>query len=63
MAIEVRIILVHVEESILMDGEKNYIDPQRWQPLIMNFCEFFGLSEKLQPSRLASVYGPSIKVQ
>ncbi|ATF14017.1 flavin reductase family protein [Brevibacillus sp. HB1.1] len=58
-AIEVKIIRVHVDEQILMTGEKNYIDPEKWSPLIMNFCEFFGLSSKLHPSRLAPVFGPA----
>ncbi|MCM3141256.1 flavin reductase family protein [Brevibacillus sp. MER 51] len=58
-AIEVKIIRVHIDEQILMTGEKNYIDPEKWSPLIMNFCEFFGLSTKLHPSRLAPVFGPS----
>ena len=59
-AIEVRIERVHADERLLMDGEKNYIDPDKWQPLIMNFCEFYGLSgEKLHPSRLAPVFSPS----
>jgi len=58
-AIEVRIVRSHIEETILTNGEKNYIDPEKWNPLIMNFCEFFGLSGKLQPSRLAQVFAPS----
>jgi flavin reductase (DIM6/NTAB) family NADH-FMN oxidoreductase RutF len=57
-AIEVSIVRVHVDEQILMAGEKNYIDPEQWSPLIMNFCEFFGLSGKLHPSRLAPLFGP-----
>ncbi|UFJ40333.1 flavin reductase family protein [Brevibacillus humidisoli] len=57
-AIEVKIVRVHVEEQLLMAGEKNYIDPEKWSPLIMNFCEFFGLSHKLHPSRLAPVFAP-----
>jgi len=57
-AIEVRIVRVHVEENILAPGEKNYIDPEKWNPLIMNFAEFFGLSGKIHPSKLAQVYGP-----
>ena len=60
-AIEVRIVRVHVEENILVPGEQNYIAPEKWKPLIMNFCEFFGLSEKLHLSKLAQVYGPSWK--
>lgn len=57
-AIEIRVLRVHVEEEILVGGERNYIDPEKWQPLIMNFCEFFGLSGKVHPSRLAGIYGP-----
>ncbi|MET3287510.1 UNVERIFIED_CONTAM: flavin reductase (DIM6/NTAB) family NADH-FMN oxidoreductase RutF [Brevibacillus sp. OAP136] len=57
-AIETRIVKVHAEEGVLMDGHANYIDPFKWSPLIMNFCEYFGLSEQLMPSRLAPVFGP-----
>jgi flavin reductase (DIM6/NTAB) family NADH-FMN oxidoreductase RutF len=60
-AIEVRIARVHIEESILVSGKKNYIDPEKWSPLIMNFCEFFNLGSKVYPSRLAQVYGPPQK--
>jgi flavin reductase (DIM6/NTAB) family NADH-FMN oxidoreductase RutF len=60
VAIEARIVRVHAEEHLLVAGNENYIDPEKWSPLIMNFCEFFSLSEqKLRPSRLAQVYGPS----
>ncbi|WNC16599.1 flavin reductase family protein [Brevibacillus brevis] len=57
-AIEVTIVRVHLDEQLLMAGEKDYIDPEKWNPLIMNFCEFFGLSNKLHPSRLAPVFSP-----
>lgn len=60
-AIEVSIVRVHADERILMSGENNYIDPEKWNPLIMNFCEFFGLSGKLHPSRLAPVFGPPVR--
>ncbi|NDI33986.1 flavin reductase family protein [Chengkuizengella sediminis] len=56
-AIEVSIKRVHVDENILVDGEKDYIDPEKWNPLIMNFCEFFGLSGKLHPSKLVPAFG------
>lgn len=58
-AIEVRIVRSHIDEKILMPGEKDYIDPEKWNPLIMNFCEFFGLSGKLHPSRLATIFAPA----
>ena len=61
-AIEVTVTRVHVDENLLMAGEKNYIDPLKWNPLIMNFCEYFGLSGNLHPSRLAPVFGPASRV-
>jgi flavin reductase (DIM6/NTAB) family NADH-FMN oxidoreductase RutF len=58
VAVEARVIRVHIEESLLVPGHRNYIDPERWNPLIMSFTEFFGLSGKVHPSRLATVYSP-----
>lgn len=58
VAMEVRIEKVHIEEELLMDGDSNYIDPSKWNPMIMNFCEYFGLSEQLSASKLAPVFGP-----
>jgi flavin reductase (DIM6/NTAB) family NADH-FMN oxidoreductase RutF len=52
-AIEVRIVRVHVDPAILVDGAPNRIDPDKWRPLIMNFRQFYTLGEMLQPSRLA----------
>jgi flavin reductase (DIM6/NTAB) family NADH-FMN oxidoreductase RutF len=57
-AIEARVVRVHMEENLLVPGKQNYIDPEKWNPLIMSFCEFFGLSAKLHASTLAAVYGP-----
>ncbi|MCR8642018.1 flavin reductase family protein [Paenibacillus sp. N1-5-1-14] len=56
VVIEVRIEKVHIEEDLLMDTNSNYIDPSKWNPMIMNFCEYFGLSEQLSSSRLAPVF-------
>jgi len=55
-AIEVEIIKTHIDESILIAGKKNYIDPEKWKPLIMNFCDFFSLGVKIHPSRLAKPF-------
>jgi flavin reductase (DIM6/NTAB) family NADH-FMN oxidoreductase RutF len=52
-AIEVRILRVHADESILVDDDRDRIDPNKWSPLIMSFREFFGLGDQLQHSRLA----------
>jgi hypothetical protein len=47
---------VHLEESILMDGDHNRIDPDKWRPLIMSFQEFYGLSShKAHESGLAKI--------
>jgi flavin reductase (DIM6/NTAB) family NADH-FMN oxidoreductase RutF len=51
----VRIVRAHVEEQLLVPGT-GHIDPQRWDPLIMKFCEFFGGGVQVQPSRLARAW-------
>jgi flavin reductase (DIM6/NTAB) family NADH-FMN oxidoreductase RutF len=56
MAIEVRIIRVHIDEAILDSEKRHYIDADKWNPLIMSFCEFYGLSKNIHPSRLAKVF-------
>jgi flavin reductase (DIM6/NTAB) family NADH-FMN oxidoreductase RutF len=55
IAIEVRIVRVHVHASIRMAGHTDRIDPRRWRPLIMNFCEFFGLGDVVHHSTLAEI--------
>ena len=53
-AFEVHIVKLHVEESLLIEnGPRPYIDPQKWHPLIMSFCRFFGRGSEVYPSRLA----------
>ena len=55
VCIEVRIQRVHLEESLLMDGELNRIDPDKWRPLIMSFQKFYGLGPELHSSTLAEI--------
>jgi flavin reductase (DIM6/NTAB) family NADH-FMN oxidoreductase RutF len=56
VAFEVRIRCAHIEESILMDGEPNRVDPDKWRPLIMSFQNFYGLTpDQLHPSTLAEI--------
>jgi flavin reductase (DIM6/NTAB) family NADH-FMN oxidoreductase RutF len=55
VALEVRIVRVHVAEEVRMAGNENRIDPERWRPLIMSFQHFYGLGERLHPSRLAEI--------
>lgn len=52
-AIEVSVRRTHVDPGLLIPGTA-YVDPDRWDPLIMKFCEFFGGGHSLQPSRLAA---------
>jgi flavin reductase (DIM6/NTAB) family NADH-FMN oxidoreductase RutF len=56
MAMEAHIVRVHMDESILDPGKRHHVDADKWKPLIMSFCEFYGLGEMVHPSRLAKVY-------
>ena len=56
VAIEVRVTRVHAHPQIMMDGEPNRIDPDKWRPLIMSFAQFYGLTpQKLQRSELGQI--------
>ncbi|HUQ98734.1 MAG TPA: flavin reductase family protein [Gemmatimonadaceae bacterium] len=55
--IEVHIVKLHVDESLLAAGSnasRPHIDPNKWRPLIMSFCRFYGLGGEVHPSRLAN---------
>jgi hypothetical protein len=49
------VVRAHVEESILLEGEENRIDPDRWRPLMMSFCQFYGLGGRVWDSTLAEI--------
>jgi flavin reductase (DIM6/NTAB) family NADH-FMN oxidoreductase RutF len=56
LSIEVRITRVHVDAQLLVPGERNRIDPDRWRPLIMSFQQFYGLTpDRLHDSTLARI--------
>ena len=55
ISFELKILRVQLEESIVMDGHPNRIDPDKWRPLIMSFQHFYGLGRKVYPSTLASI--------
>lgn len=55
LAFEVRIVRAHIDDSILAHGRPNHIDPDKWRPLIMSFCQFYGLGEKVWRSTLAEI--------
>ncbi len=54
-AIEVRVVAVHAHSQIMTDDNPNRVDPDRWRPLIMSFREFYGLGEKVHPSKLGDI--------
>jgi flavin reductase (DIM6/NTAB) family NADH-FMN oxidoreductase RutF len=53
LAVELRVRRVHVDDSLLVPGEPQRIDPERWHPLLMSFRQFFGRGQRLHSSRLA----------
>jgi len=55
VAFEVRVQRVHLAPEILLNGDPNRVDPDRWRPLIMSFQKFYGLSEQVHDSRLSSI--------
>jgi flavin reductase (DIM6/NTAB) family NADH-FMN oxidoreductase RutF len=56
LAIEVRVTRVHAHPEIMMEGEVDRIDPDKWRPLIMSFQQFYGLAPgKLQRSELGQI--------
>ena len=46
---------IHVDEAILMEGNANRIDPDKWPPLIFNFQQFYGLGDKVHESRMSEI--------
>jgi len=56
LAIEVRILRVRIHESLRMEGHRNRVDADKWKPMIMMFCDLYGLKPgKLGHSRLADI--------
>jgi flavin reductase (DIM6/NTAB) family NADH-FMN oxidoreductase RutF len=55
ICLELRIQRVHADDTILMTDEPNRVDPDKWRPLLMSFQQFYGLGERLDSSRLATI--------
>jgi flavin reductase (DIM6/NTAB) family NADH-FMN oxidoreductase RutF len=53
---EVRIVRTYLDDLILSDVKRHYVDTDKWRPLIMSFCEFYGLGENVHGSRLAKAF-------
>ncbi|KAI1412619.1 hypothetical protein F5Y13DRAFT_190214 [Hypoxylon sp. FL1857] len=45
LAIEVRVLRIHILKDLRMEGHPNRVDPDKWRPLIMSFQEFYGLQD------------------
>jgi flavin reductase (DIM6/NTAB) family NADH-FMN oxidoreductase RutF len=53
---ELRMQRVHLARAILLNGDRNHVDPDKWHPLIMSFQKFYRLApEQVHPSTLARV--------
>ena len=52
-AVELRILQAHADERIMQAPDSDRVDPERWQPLLMSFRQFFGGARRLQTSRLS----------
>ena len=44
VAAEVEVLRVHVASEFILEG--NYIDPEKWSPLIYNFRHYYRLADK-----------------
>ncbi|MBC3920572.1 flavin reductase family protein [Undibacterium sp. CY18W] len=56
LTFELRIQRLYLDASILLDGNPDRVDPDKWQPLIMSFQKFYGLdNQQLHPSTLAGI--------
>ena len=55
LAFEMRIVRAHIDESILVPGTTNHVDPDKWRPLLMSFCQFYGLGARAGYSTLSEI--------
>ena len=54
-AFEMRVVRAHFDESILVSGQPDHIGSDKWRPLLMSFCQFYGLGAKAGVSTLAEI--------
>ena len=55
VSIELKIVNIQIQESILLDGDPTHVDPDKWRPLIMSFQQFYGLGKQVHPSTLSQI--------
>lgn len=60
--IELDILKVYADASIVWPGTTDRIDPDQWKPLIMSFQEFYTTGEKAAYSRLAEIPEQSYRI-
>ena len=60
-ALEARVLSTHVEQDMLLPGDRDHFDALAWDPLIMKFTEYFAGGGNVRPSSLARGWGmPSL---
>jgi flavin reductase (DIM6/NTAB) family NADH-FMN oxidoreductase RutF len=55
VALELRIVRVHVTDALRLAGHADRIDPDLWRPLMMSFQHFYGLGPRVHRSTLAQI--------
>jgi flavin reductase (DIM6/NTAB) family NADH-FMN oxidoreductase RutF len=55
MIMELQIVRVHLEESILMGDDINKVDPNKWKPLIMSFQKLYSIGDEVHYSTLSEI--------
>ena len=55
-AVEASILRSHIDDSLIDMQNRFHIDSRAWKPLIMSFCDYYGLGDNLHDSRLAKVF-------
>lgn len=55
VAIELRVLRVHVLDTLRLSGHPNRVDPDKWRPLIMSFQKLYGLQERQVGSSKLSI--------
>jgi flavin reductase (DIM6/NTAB) family NADH-FMN oxidoreductase RutF len=55
LTMEFRILRVYLDQTILMKGTLNRVNPDKWKPLIMSFQKFYGLGGQVLTSKLSSI--------
>ena len=55
LAFEVRVVRAHVDESLLVPGLPDHVDPDRWRPLLMSFGQLYGMGARAGASTLAEI--------